>query len=483
MAFSGILQLTDLDDFITPSQECIKPVPAPVKPAATAAKGATGSTTRIRIRDDGAYTQEDSEGRVQALPKVAITLADCLACSGCITSAETVLIEQQSSAQLTQILTHKHEKGYKKVVASLQVQPLVSLAQKWNLDVDVAAERLVSFLKSLGVDQVFETRWAEDVHLLELQKEFLNHFQTYSHSKNTRPLLSSSCPGWICYAEKTHGDWILPYISRIKSAQEIVGAYTKDAWAKLHGHNPEEVYHFTLMPCFDKKLEASRSDFADPETGVKEVDLVITTVEIEQLMAEKGVEPSDLPSTPLDSPWPKQSQPPRVMGNFGSGSGGYAETLFRYAAKTLFQQEEPEVKYKTVKNPDFQELALEVEGRVVLRFAVANGFRNIQNTVQKMKRKRFDYHFVEIMACPSGCLNGGAQCRPDDGDSTNASAKELVEKLKGRFQELDKAVPESNPVIPEVYGTWLSEPDKVSTAILTDYHEVEKMTNSLAIKW
>ena len=102
--------------------------------------------------------------------------------------------------------------------------------------------------------------------------------------------------------------------------------------------------------------------------------------------------------------------------NYGSGSGGFTENLFIIAAKELFGKElGPNLEYKTLKNADFQEITLEHDGEVQLAFAVANGFRNIQNLVQKMKRKRCQYDFVEVMACPSGCLNGGAQCRPEEG--------------------------------------------------------------------
>ena len=139
MAFSGVLQLTDLDDFITPSQECIKPVKVEKKVAASS-KGA-----KIKIEADGSYLEELSDGSTKKLPKAQITLADCLACSGCITSAESVLIEQQSSAELRKIFQSKNSEGdIKKIVVSLQIQPIVSLAHKLNLDVEETVQKLVN---------------------------------------------------------------------------------------------------------------------------------------------------------------------------------------------------------------------------------------------------------------------------------------------------------------------------------------------------
>ena len=147
-----------------------------------------------------------------------------LACSGCITSAESVLIEQQSSNELRKIFNSKHSDGdenvIKKIVVSLQIQPIVSLAHKLNLDVEETVAKLVTYFKKLGADCVYDLKMAEDIALLEHQREFLESFR----SKKKKPLISSACPGWICYAEKTHGNWILPHISRVKSAQQIMGS-------------------------------------------------------------------------------------------------------------------------------------------------------------------------------------------------------------------------------------------------------------------
>ena len=203
MAFSGVLQLTDLDDFITPSQECIKPVKVEKK-VATSSKGA-----KIKIEADGSYLEELSDGSTKKLPKAQITLADCLACSGCITSAESVLIEQQSSAELRKIFQSKNPEGdIKKIVVSLQIQPIVSLAHKLNLDVEETVQKLVTYFKKMGADCVYDLKIAEDIAMFEHQREFLEAFK----SKKKKPLISSACPGWICYAEKTHGNWILPHI-------------------------------------------------------------------------------------------------------------------------------------------------------------------------------------------------------------------------------------------------------------------------------
>lgn len=133
------------------------------------------------------------------------------------------------------------------------------------------------------------------------------------------------------------------------------------------------------------------------------------------------------------------------------------------------------------RNPDFREVIFEQDGQVVLRFAIANGFRNIQNLVQKLKRGKSVYDYVEIMACPSGCLNGGAQVRPKS-DVTN---HQLTKQLEGMYECLDKDLPENNEVVRNLYNSWLQgkDSDKARAMLRTQYHAVEKNSVALNIKW
>ena len=473
MAFSGIVQLTDLDDFITPSQECIKPVKIEKKE-----DGASKTGAKIKIEADGSYIEELSDGTQKKLPKAQITLADCLACSGCITSAESILIEQQSSAELRKIFASKNSEDggkIKKIIVSMQIQPIISLAHKLNLSVENTVLRLSTYFKKLGADFVYDLKIAEDLAMLEHQHEFIEAYR----SGKKKPLISSACPGWICYAEKTHGNWILPFISQVKSAQQIMGSLVKDHLAKKLQVSPDSIYHITLMPCFDKKLEASRPDFFNEATDAHDVDMVITTIEVEQMLTEDNIDMQDMPNSPLDFLQGESNGTIKV--NYGSGSGGFTENIFVHAVKELFGEEVTEVQYKTLKNADFQEINFEQNGEVKLSFAIANGFRNIQNLVQKMKRKRCHYHFVEVMACPSGCLNGGAQCRPEDGNNP----KELVMQLDEKYKSLAKEWPKENRHLETISNEWLGgrDSDKAEHMLHTTYHEVEKLTNSLAIKW
>lgn len=155
-----------------------------------------------------------------------------------------------------------------------------------------------------------------------------------------------------------------------------------------------------VMPCFDKKLEASRSDFLRDDNQSKDVDFVITPVEIEQILEELAIDFNDLGSSKIDSLSGTEDSAWSIPS--GSGSGGYAEHVLRYAAKELYDVKLEEITFQAMKNSDIREAQLIKDGHTVLNVAIINGFRNIQNLVQKMKRKKPTYDYVEIMACPSG---------------------------------------------------------------------------------
>ncbi|KAK5645559.1 hypothetical protein RI129_006859 [Pyrocoelia pectoralis] len=480
--FSGVLQLTDLDDFITPSQECIKPVKIE--------KSHTGTGAKISIQEDGSYFQIEEDGHKQKLQKVEITLSDCLACSGCITSAETVLVTQQSQEELLRVLEENKklrldgkEGEAKFIIVSVSVQPLLSLAVRYDMTPEETGSRLAGYFKHLGADMIVDMTVAENFALLESQKEFVHRYlsSTKDNVKNVLPMLASSCPGWVCYAEKTHGNFILPYISVTKSPQQIMGSLIKDWVSRNLGE--KSIYHVTVMPCYDKKLEAAREDFFNTTTESRDVDCVITAIEIEQMLQSSDIQLSEMDKAMYSEPWKKDGSEdlPIVKRHIGSGSGGYADHIFHYAAKELFVIDDPQLVYKNLRNPDFREVLLEKDGKVLLRFAIANGFRNIQNLVQKLKRGKSQYHYVEVMACPSGCLNGGAQVRPH-GDM---NLKELTVKLERLYTSLPIEIPDESKVTQELYKTWLQgqDSDKAGSVLHTTYHAVEKLNTALNIKW
>ncbi|KAF9275561.1 hypothetical protein BGZ88_002265 [Linnemannia elongata] len=555
MAFSGALTLSDLNDFISPSQACIKPVEV-AKTAET--QGA------IKVDNSGSYYEVSQDGSETKLETATISLNDCLACSGCITSAESVLVTLQSQEELYSILKQNKiaietndPSTHRTVVVSISPQTRASFAAKYQQTPLQVARKLTWFFKSLGVHSVFDTSFSRDLALLETGREFVERYRkaiakgvlkppnmngsaassseaaaaaasgdmevdtpkprkriirrgaaatndepaVAVETESAMPMLASACPGWICYAEKTHG-YMLPYISETKSPQQIMGSMVKNHFGSQLGLNPDQIYHVCVMPCYDKKLEASRSDFYSDLYKTRDVDCVITSTEVEKMFGEQGqTDMSVFGELDLDLGYNSVIKDPNtgadqvLVGASGNASGGFLEYVMQYAAREIFGIDGLDVdkaigvEVKTVRNSDFREVTLEVpgSGEVLLKFAAAYGFRNIQNLVRKVKTGKSPYHFVEVMACPSGCINGGGQLKPPGDNFAAVPLKDWIAQVDGQYRNGVLArKPEENPVLEQLYREWLGGVDtpKAREQLRTGYHAVEQnLVNPLAVKW
>ncbi|KAI0063588.1 iron hydrogenase [Artomyces pyxidatus] len=454
MAFSGALTLTDLNDFITPAQACIKPVEQTNKPEPGAA------ATEIRIDSGGSYyevSKESSTPSTQKLQAAEISLNDCLACSGCITSAESVLITLQSHAEVLSVLSSNppsSSPSYRVPVLSISPQSLASLSASLPTPtpLQTVLDRVAAFAASLGFVHVFDTTFARELALREHVAEFSE--RKARGGDGDLPMLASACPGWVCYAEKTHGE-MLPFIARTKSPQQIMGTLVKEWLGEKWGKRPDQIYHVTVMPCYDKKLEASRSDFYNEQYSTRDVDCVITTGELDLLMREKGFDlclpvATSSPSSPL----------PYLLTHSGSSSGSYLSTILTHISET---SSVPLTLTSHAPRADLEELTLSTpDGAPIFRGARCYGFRNLQNVVRRVGRsagvqvgrgaagrlvprkregkgERYDY--VEVMACPGGCVNGGGQLKPprDAEGLTRDWAADGVRTDKAWTREVEKA--------------------------------------------
>eukprot|EP00808_Paulinella_micropora_P026191 g1499.t1 len=486
--FSGAVKLANLDDFLGPSQECIKPLIQEKDGKGKDSKN-KGPTVMIDLEipeGDPILKGHFKQIKMDAKKKTAVvSLNDCLACSGCVTSAETVLITAQSTDQFLEGLAKKKEGMFP--VVSVSPQARAAMAHHYKLSLLDTATRITTFLHSLGAAEVVDTSYSQDISLLETAEDFVARYKDKGRSK--LPLLTSECPGWVCYAEKTQGEYILPYISTAKSPQAVMGSFVKQHLAKKMGVSPDKIFHAAIMPCFDKKLEASRDDFFLEDPGTRETDCVITSTEFLTILRERDVNLTTLPPSRLgrfhkrDLSGREGADTAFLRAGGPGGSGGYLEYVLRFAAQALFKQAPGELKYEVGRNKDLKKVTVEIAGRPVLRFAAAYGFRNIQNIVRQLKQGKCDLDFVEIMACPSGCLNGGGQPKADG----LMKQKELlteVDRLYHSCQASDTVSKE----IEEIYKGWVGGGPGTAAArrvLHTQYHAVQKLEerNPLGIQW
>lgn len=469
--FSSSLKITDTSDFIAPSVDCVvlenkTSVPAP------------SGEVQIQRRGVGVASAAPGDSAVK------ISLHDCLACSGCVTSAETVLLEQQSIDQFQHMLA---DPG-KEVVVTLSNQSLASLAYSAGLPPREVARRVAGSLKARGARAVFDISVATKIALTENLAEFERRMGEggeggSSGDERRLPMLTSSCPGWVLYVEKTHPH-LIPYVSTVKSPQAIMGTLIKQFWCATEEVrlSPDAVFHAAVMPCYDKKLEAVREELM--VGSVPETDCVLTTGELEMWLETYGTSGAEIVSASgadldmlfvgdigedgdmMDTDADESAASTTVISDslIGSSdaveSGGYMSFLYR----RIFEQDrgqpmtaDQEVPMSTGRNQDVMESELQLRSGQTLRFAILNGFRNIQGLVRKMKLNKCIYDYVEVMACPSGCVNGAGQVGVSR-DQGQTARDESLRKVKDAMRECACADAEDDRVDAQcasIYRHWV----------------------------
>ncbi|KAI1504651.1 iron only hydrogenase large subunit domain-containing protein [Biscogniauxia marginata] len=475
---SAILSADDLNDFISPGVACIKPVETLPAQQPTA----NSDELEHEVILDGQPGSNSADPNPNAPAQISLT--DCLACSGCVTSAEAVLVSLQSHSELLSVLDQApalrirrddtaspsggfsveglENPGSKLFVASVSPQTRASLAAAAGREIGVSArdagrmvEQLLTGRDGLraggrwnnGFTWVADTDTAREACLVLGAEEVL---RDGGGSKFAKPILTSSCPGWVCYAEKTHPH-VLPHISKVKSPQALMGTLLKTALSRTLGISPDRIWHLAVMPCFDKKLEASREELTDavwngdgqPGRGVRDVDCVITSKEILMLAESRSIDFFSLSKAPIpQTPFPDPTLhrflfPLRRRGRLDSAAGTSGGNLY-YVLQYVAAQY-PGSKIETVRgrNADVIEYSVNAaSGEPIFKAARYYGFRNIQNIVRRLKPARLsrmpgaravgaarkpagksaglEYAYVEVMACPGGCTNGGGQIKVDD---------------------------------------------------------------------
>ena len=547
--FSGAVKLSSssLNDYIAPSQACIIPLSSDgnkllndVNDAGEgdggeillrAKRGAENKNTK-RFVFEPAKEDFSKDGK----STIKVSLSDCLACSGCVTSAETVLMEQQSveeflgqnfSSEGNQPLGGTHDRGRgrrrKRLVVTLSPQSTASLAVKYSVKYEEMLEKMCGFFKThFNARAVCSSTEARAASRARYAKEFT---ERKSKSSGLLPMIASACPGWVCYAEKTENALRdVNLLAKAKSPQAIAGTFAKKGRRAAFSEDTEEeeeAYHVSVMPCFDKKLEASRREFKTKREGdvlgqgkdddvdsVNETDCVLTTTEVVELLEKKcnivdeaGVR--SLPSAKIDSMFASWFRTEDMMDveedeqedallppAFAATSGAYLEYVFRKAARDLYGVDlrGKDLEYKTLTNADMREVELKIEGEVKLKFLLAYGFRNVQNVTRALKREPNKWDFVEMMACPSGCANGGGQVPPKQ-SYLNAKLLKRVEEaymegeIESERRNLHSAAVKSLITSAEENGDTLSAYDTTYNALAASNDMKKKVTIANVDNW
>lgn len=286
----------------------------------------------------------------------------------------------------------------KHVVVQTAPAVRVALGEDFNMPIGTPVTgKMVTALKMLGFDKVFDTDTGADLTIMEEGAELIDRIR----GGGKLPLITSCSPGWIKFCEHNFPD-MLDYVSSCKSPHQMFGAILKTYYAEKNDIDPKDVFVVSIMPCTAKKFEAARPEMQSD--GLPDVDVVLTTRELGKMIYDIGIDFPELGDSDFDNPFGKASGAGAIFG----ATGGVMEAALRTVADLLSGSSADNFEYEDVRGLEGIKIATIQAGDLTLRAAVAHGLGNARKLMDAIQAGE-EFHFVEIMACPGGCVNGGGQ--------------------------------------------------------------------------
>lgn len=372
--------------------------------------------------------------------------AGCVACGQCINVCPVGALYEKS--EIEKVKSFLRDPG-KVVVVGAAPAVRAALGEEFGNAIGTNVEgKMVTALRALGFDKVFDINFAADMTILEEAHELIERVKT----GGKLPMFTSCSPGWIRYMEQYYPD-LIENVSSCKSPQQMFGALVKTYFAEKNGIDPANIAVVTVMPCVAKKFEKNRENQA--ASGYPDIDASVTTRELARMIKEAGLLFNELPDGAYDNP----------MGEFtGAGvifgvTGGVMEAALRTAAESITGKTFDHLEYSEVRGMEGVKEASYDLGGMTVKVAVASGVKNAKKLCEKVRNGEADYHFIEIMCCPGGCINGGGQPILDTYTRREVDYKAL--RAKALYDEDAKSKirkSHDNPVVQDVYKTYLGEP-------------------------
>lgn len=389
---------------------------------------------------------------------------NCTFCGQCIEACPTGALHEKET--INDVWTKLKDPDS---IVIVQTAPAVrvALGEEFGMGIGInVTGKMVTALKRLGFDKVFDTNTGADLTIMEEANEFINRFK----NNDNLPMITSCSPGWVKYIEMNYPE-LLPHLSSCKSPHEMFGAIIKTYYAKKENIDPKKIYVVSVMPCIAKKFERQREEMKEGE--LFDVDNVITTRELARMIKQANIEFNKLEDSKFDNPMGEATGAGAIFGV----TGGVMEAALRTAQDTLTGESLPQIDFEEVRGTqNIKRATIEIDGKEI-KVVAASGLANAKTILEEIKQGKADYQFVEIMACPGGCIMGGGQPIK----SSKIQAEVDVKKLRAQalYSIDEKSVirkSHENPVMKKIYKEFLGKPgsELAEELLHTAYEKREK---------
>lgn len=386
----------------------------------------------------------------------------CSLCGQCINACPTgALVEKDSTKEVWEALANPD----KYVIVQTAPAVRAAIGEEFGMPIGtLATGKMVAGLKKLGFNKVFDTNTGADLTIMEEGTELIERIK----NGGVLPMITSCSPGWVRYAESNYPD-LLNHLSSAKSPHQMFGAILKSYFAEKVGINPDNIFVVSVMPCVAKKAESKREEMK--VNGRADVDAVLTTREAARMMKEAGIDIKDLKDETFDDPMGEATGAGVIFGT----TGGVMEAALRTVSEVMTGKELEKIEFEDVRGKlnGIKEATVKI-GDMDVKVAIANGLGNAGKIMDMIRDGKAPYQFVEIMACPGGCVNGGGQ---PIHDSKTRAMVDIPKLRKEALYKADKELPirksHENPAIKKLYAEYLEKPGshKAHELLHTTYHE------------
>ncbi len=389
---------------------------------------------------------------------------NCTFCGQCIEACPTGALHEKETIDDVWIKL-KDEETY----VIVQTAPAVRVALGEEFDMPIGTNvtgKMVTALKRLGFNKVFDTNTGADFTIMEEANEFIERFTKNDHL----PMITSCSPGWVKYIEMNYPE-LLPHLSTCKSPHQMFGALLKTYYAEKEGIDPKKIYVVSVMPCIAKKFERQRQQMQNG--GLYDVDNVITTRELSRMIKQANIEFTKLEETEFDSPMGEATGAAAIFGT----TGGVMEAALRTAQDTLTGKNLDKIDFEQVRGEEgIKKATVTIDGKEI-KVVAASGLANAREILEEIKTGKADYQFVEIMACPGGCVMGGGQPIKSAKTRVEVDVRKLrADALYTIDEKSTIRKSHENPVVNKIYEEFLEKPGshKAEELLHTSYEKREK---------